>query len=100
MDRVDVKQEIPAPSKRIIYEILRTGYNVLADARILAPMKIPRSVDEGNQLMESNAFFDESLPSHDKILLHFWNPSSVPMRLLGIAAKAEVSASCRNPRHF
>jgi hypothetical protein len=96
MDRVDVKQEVPLPSKKVIYEILRSGYNALQENQILNPFHMARS-----RLPEdlSAPVFDDKLPSYGEVGMRFWNRESLPTRLIGIAEKAVVSSPRHHRRH-
>jgi hypothetical protein len=91
MDRVDIKQEVPLPSKKVIYEILRSGYNALQANYILSPFHMARS-----RLPEdhSTPVYEDFLPPYALVGMIFWNQASMPMRLAGIAEKAVVSPLC------
>jgi hypothetical protein len=92
MDRVDVKQEVPLPSKQVIYEIFRGVYNGLQDHKILKPFKLARSQlseDIGNPFV-----YEDKLPKYLHIWMYFWKRDSVPMGLVKIAEKALVNSLC------
>ncbi|KAK7554545.1 pachytene checkpoint component Pch2 [Phyllosticta citricarpa] len=91
MDRVDIKQLIPNPEPRAIYEILRSSLNELIRHQILAPLEVSGQDEE---------FFEDGghwFPSAAQLLLcSGWNeeddaeaPSSPAIRLWKISEKCE-----------
>lgn len=97
LDRVDIKQHVPRPSVRIIYEIYRSCLTDLGQAGLIQGVcykVVPYDPKDKESPMVHREYPCENLelPSYDEMALHYWCfPDSTPRRLALIAETSVVS---------
>ncbi|EON64972.1 hypothetical protein W97_04207 [Coniosporium apollinis CBS 100218] len=91
LDRVDIKQYIPNPPPRAIYEILRSSLNELIRCDLLIPTDDPDDASDGASsdsvsLVQAGSDWEVlvlgSFPSFAEMNVHLWNRPNAPARKL------------------
>ncbi|KAF2090825.1 AAA-domain-containing protein, partial [Saccharata proteae CBS 121410] len=108
LDRVDVKQFVPNPEPRAVYEILRSCLNELIRCEIITTTGHQEQVSPTSDSATDDSYPDSSfvlvdqasIPSFAEMNVHLWDqPNSPAMRLWNIAQKCE-SMSGRSLRRL
>ncbi|KAJ9668816.1 hypothetical protein H2201_001062 [Coniosporium apollinis] len=100
LDRVDIKQYVPNPPPRAIYDILRSSLNELIRCDLLVPSDDPddgsdAASNESVNLVQAGSDWEVlelgTFPSLAEVNVHMWNRPNAPARKLWeVAQKCEV----------
>lgn len=103
LDRVDIKQFIPKPPSRVIYEIYKSCLEDLSRCGIIEGkafdviQTVPDDVCAPLEYIEQSADV-LLLPGYDEMLLRYQMfPDSIPKQLVDAASASQVSLAAESP---